>query len=73
MNNPCKICNEWTPEKGCKHFLPDSETILIQAGYKIYKPGINTRQKKYIVVKGIEQHRFETLAKAAHVLIHNNQ
>lgn len=69
IKNPCKICSEWTPEKGCPHYLPDSETILLLAGYKIYKPGINTRQRKFIVCKGTEQHRFETLAKAADILI----
>lgn len=66
----CHICNDWTPESGCKHYLPDSETVLKNAGYKIYKPGIDTKQKKFIVCKGAEQHKFENLAKAADVLMH---
>jgi hypothetical protein len=68
--NPCRICDKWSPENGCTHYLPDSETILLKAGYRIYKPGIDTRQKKFIVVKD-KQHRFESLAKAAAVLIHH--
>lgn len=67
----CHICIYWTPEAGCDHFLPDSETILLKAGYNVYKPGIDTRQKKFIVCKGKEKHSFESLAKAADVLIHN--
>ena len=72
IKNPCHLCNEWTPESGCKHYLPDSETILLKAGYKIYKPGINTRQKKFILSKNGEgkSHRFESLAKAADMLVH---
>ena len=66
------MCNEWKPETGCRHYLPDSETILLKAGYRIYKPGIDTRQKKFIVTKTGEgkSHRFESLAKAADILIH---
>ncbi len=71
MTSPCHICIYWTPENGCKHYLPDSETILLKAGYKIYRPGIDTKQKKFVIVKGTEQHKFESLAKAARVLIHD--
>ena len=73
MENPCKFCNEWTPEFGCKHYMPDSETILLKAGYRIYKPGIDTRQKKFILAKTGEgkPHKFESLAKAAQILIHH--
>ena len=71
---PCHICNLWTPETGCKHYLPDSETILIKAGYRIYKPGIDTRQKKFILSKQGDgkSHKFESLAKAAAILLHQN-
>lgn len=68
----CHICNNWTPEKGCNHYLPDSETVLRAAGYRIYKPGIDTRQKKFVLSKDGKQHKFESLAKAAHELIHKH-
>lgn len=65
----CHICIYWTPEGGCTHYLPDSETVLLKAGYRIYKPGVDTKQKKFIICKDKEQHKFESLAKAAAVLI----
>lgn len=73
MKNPCNICIYWTPESGCNHYLPDSETILLMAGYRIYKPGINTRQKKFVVANNEKSHRFESLAKAADMLIHSKK
>jgi hypothetical protein len=73
MKNPCKMCNEWTPENGCHHFMPDSETVLLKSGYRIYKPGIDTRQKKFIVADDKVSHKFESLAKAASILIHNKK
>lgn len=50
--------------------MPDSETVLKNAGYRIYKPGIDTKQKKFIVANDEKSHKFESLAKAAAVLIH---
>lgn len=70
---PCHICNFWTKESGCAHYLPDSETVLINAGYRIYRPGIDTKQKKFIVAKPGERHTFESLAKASRVLIHDKK
>lgn len=50
--------------------MPDSETVLKAAGYRIYKPGIHTKQKKFIVADDKKSHKFESLAKAAAVLVH---
>lgn len=69
----CHICIYWKPETGCKHYLPDAETILKANGWSVYKPGIHTRQKKYIVCKGPEQHKFDSLSKAAFILIHSKK
>lgn len=67
----CHICSYWTPEFGCRHYFPDSETILLKAGFKISKPGTDTTHKKFILTKDKVKHRFESLARAADVLIHS--
>lgn len=64
----CHICIYWTPETGCKHYLPDSKTVLEMAGYTIKATG-----KKFIVKKESESHRFDSLAKAARILIHDKK
>lgn len=64
----CHICNYWTPEAGCRHYFPDSETVLKLAGYEIKE--LAGKKIRFKVWKGEEIHRFESLARAATVLIH---
>lgn len=64
----CHICNNWTPEGGCKHYLPDSLTVVELAGYEI-----NTTKGKVVCKKDGKKYQFESFAKAADALIHNKK
>lgn len=64
----CHICNQWTPEGGCTHYLPDSETVLKLGGYTV-----NYSNSKVICKKDGIVHRFESVAKAARILIHEKK
>lgn len=66
IKNPCHICNWWTPENGCDHYLPDSRTVLEAAGYTVVE-----NQGRFTVRKGKEIHRYKSIALAADVLIHS--
>lgn len=50
-----------------------AEEALKEAGYRIYKPGIDTRQKKFVVCKTGEQHKFESLEKAVKKLLKTDE
>ncbi len=65
MKNKCHICIYWTPETGCKHYLPDSETGLKLAGYEV-----SVKKNKVVCKRNGNTHRFESMAKAASTLIH---
>lgn len=61
----CHICNLWVPESGCKHFLPDSETVLKLNGWSVSK----NKRGKFVVKKACIIRTFESLAKAVSILI----
>ena len=69
----CHICIYWTPEKGCNHYLPDSRTVIEMAGYTIQNLPDKGEGVKFKITKGKEKHIFESLPKAARVLIHDKK
>lgn len=62
----CHICIYWTPAHGCKHYLPDSLTVLKLAGYTV-----SEKKGKVTCKKNKKTHHFANIAKAADELIHS--